>query len=87
MRRQRATYWEYTSNHPEGKDCERFNKYGYSKELISFLQYSDLNTLGNAVEVHYSKSDRFGRTVTVSAPKEIWEQAMIDLSKQLGKDL
>lgn len=87
-RKHHATYWEYTGNHSEGKDCSRENKYGYTKELISFLQYSCyLHSLYPHTRVTYHFKGEFGRTVKVTAPKEVWEKAMLDFAEELGEQL
>ena len=77
-RNQKASYWQYTGNHPNGNDCPRNNPYGIPMGVIAWIANSSNATY---------KRDVFGKTVTVSLPKSEWNQAYIDFAKHLGECL
>lgn len=76
---QKATYWEYTGNHIDGSDCSRQNPYGYPMALVSYVanQFTE-------AKVKVINIDSSGRTVEVSATKEIWDKAWVELAYELG---
>jgi hypothetical protein len=77
-RNQKASYWQYTSNHLNGKDCARNNPYGIPMGVIAFIADSSNATY---------KRDAFGQTITVSLPKDEWNKAYIGFAKYLGEQL
>ena len=77
-RNQKASYWQYTGNHPNGKDCPHNNPYGIPMGVIAWAANSNNATY---------KRNTFGQTVTVSLPKYKWDQAYIEFAKHLGECL
>jgi len=74
----RASYWQYTGNHPDGKDCARYNPYGIPLGVIDWVASPENATY---------RKDAFGQTVTVSLPKDEWNKAYIAYAKHLGEVL
>jgi hypothetical protein len=77
---QEATFWQYNGNHVDGKDCSRVNEYGYPLCLIQYLNFHG----GEGVTSQSEASNQFGRTVSVSAPQDTWEDAWIKLAYERG---
>jgi hypothetical protein len=78
VRNQKASYWQYTGNHLNGKDCSRNNPYGIPMGVIAWIASPENATY---------KKDAFGQTVTVSLPKDEWDKAYIGFAKHLGEAL
>jgi hypothetical protein len=78
VRAQKASYWQYTGNHQNGKDCPRNNPYGIPMGVIAWVASPENATC---------KRDAFGQTVTVSLPKDGWDKAYIGFAKHLGEVL
>ena len=82
MRNQKASYWRYTGNHPNGENCSRVNPYGYPQDLVEWMAFHQ----PEGTKVTGSKSDGFGNEVHVSAPKEVWEAEWIKMATSYGYD-
>lgn len=78
VRNQKASYWQYTGNHLNGKDCSRNNPYGIPMGVIAWVASPENATY---------RKDAFGQTVTVSLPKNEWDQAYIGFAKHIGEQL
>lgn len=78
VRNQKASYWQYTGNHPNGQDCPRNNPYGIPMGVIAWVASPENATY---------KKEAFGQTVTVSLPKDEWDKAYIGFAKHLGEVL
>lgn len=89
-----ATYWRYTGNHHNGRDCERRNPHGYFLEVISFLAHwaenpDDLppltpdDTKKIKVTHHHRRralaGQSFGYEISVAAPPDVWHRAGLAL--------
>ena len=87
-RNQKASYWRYEGNHINGNDCRRDNPYGYPLALVSFLAghkaESTIEDL-NDVKVSRKRGSVFGTEITVSAPKDIWEEYWVKLADEWGE--
>ena len=78
-----ASFWQYQSNHPNGKNCERKDPHNFGLDLISYLTYcassgdyqhplknNDIDKV--AVIRHTKNASSFGQDITVKAPAEVW---------------
>jgi len=79
---QKASFWQYTGNHPNGRDCSRSNPYGYPVDLVAYTAHYG----GEAVKVSRKKNDGFGNEVIVSAPQATWEANWVKLADEIGAE-
>jgi hypothetical protein len=82
-RNQKASYWRYTGNHPNGEDCSRVNPYGYPLDLVQWMAFYT----PEGTKVTGSKGDGFGNEVHVAAPKEAWESEWVKMAYSYGADI
>lgn len=77
VRNQKASYWQYTGSYPSC-NCSRNNPYGIPMGVIAWIASPENATY---------RQDAFGQTVTVSLPKDKWDEAYIGFAKHLGEVL
>lgn len=74
-----ARFWKYDGNHPNGRDCERYDPHGLGLNLISGMayiaeqEYSINGVSLNGAVVKHHKGDSFGHQVHVAASREQWD--------------
>ena len=74
-----ARYWKYDDNHPNGKDCERYDPHGFGLDLISTMVYiaehqPECNGVSlDGVVISHHKGDSFGHQVHIAATREQWD--------------
>ena len=71
MKFKHASFWQYTGNHPNGHDCERYDPHKLGLKIISelFYHYYTSGDIGlpGIVNVSIGKGDNFGRTIKIQA--------------------
>lgn len=87
-----AKYWKYIGDrNATDKMCN--NSYGYSLEVLKYLHNNAGKSGFTDVNVKMTNKNEFGQTidggfaVTISAPKEVWEQALIEVNKTKAEDV
>jgi len=83
-----ANFWQYTGNHPSGRNQLRYDPHNYGLKVISFMAY--IGTSGNygtpltyedTLEIHVKQENTWaqlretgvtGRNLEVKAPPEVW---------------
>jgi hypothetical protein len=73
MANKTATFWQYTGNHPNGRDHERHDPHGFGLQAIAIVAYERIE----GVKVQkVGGADMAGQTLKVTAPVEVWEDAV-----------
>lgn len=85
MSNQKASYWRYTGNHPNGNDCAWSNEHGYPTGLIQWVAYNEHDNPD--VKIFRGRSDGFGHEVRVTAPQELWESEWVKMAYSDGADI
>jgi len=91
-----ARYWLYDGNHPNGRDCERYDPNGFGLSLIvAMANWGDADlpviqplTVDDVAKIkvtHHKPKDSFGHEITVSAPNDVWLKAQQALANFLAK--
>lgn len=90
MKKLHAKFWHYDGNHPNGKDCERYDPHNFGINLISYVAYCadngqfQSNKLNMAdIKVSHSKGDSFGHEIDVAATQDIWAHCKLDYEAYL----
>ena len=74
-----ARFWHYDGNHPNGRDCERYDPHELGLGLISGMAYIaehqyDCNGVSlDDVIVKHHKGDSFGHQIHIAATQEQWD--------------
>lgn len=89
---QKARFWKYCGNHPNGKNHDRHDPHNFGLDLISYVAYIGdggdyeppftYEHTQNIVVSHH-KGDNFGHEITVTAPPEVWQLAKEFYAKML----
>jgi hypothetical protein len=65
------SYWAYSGNHPEGRDCPRNNRWGIPMAVVK------MGASHPSAQIRLRDKNSFGATVYVTLPGETW-QTIID---------
>ena len=76
MKLKHASFWQYIGKHQNGHDCDRYDPHNMGLKNMSKLFYyyhtsGDIGLPGVA-NISIGKTDRFGRTIKISADDIAW---------------